>query len=155
MKELRKLAISGANVGDLPDGLYLSRLESLCMRDCYLYTELPPTLAAATQLRNLEMQYIEGLQLTAADRSLLTALPALETISLHKPYAVSQLRWDVDLMQLQSEFAAQGRYLPNIRIKVSEELVRYIMCQSFIDVCVRMYQTIERWFENVCLYCDG
>lgn len=168
LKELRKLSISRANLVNLPNEEYLSRLESLFVHSCDLFESgalelpgLPAALAAATQLRNLDLD-IHRLQLTAADRAVLTSLPALASLSLKKPHGISQLEWDGRLLQLQSRFAEQGRRLPNSRVRISDELVGYIvyqhicgMCESLCGMCTWVYQVIDRFCEDVCLFYDG
>lgn len=55
MSGLRRLEIMGAVIYDVPAGLYLSRLETLLLQDCQLQAGVPVSLAAATQLRELDV----------------------------------------------------------------------------------------------------
>lgn len=83
MTELRNLTLTNAFIDDLPAGPYLSRLENLSWRHCLLRVRLPASLAAAVQLRHLDIGNTEAcVCMTAADVSLLSSLPLLATLRL-------------------------------------------------------------------------
>jgi hypothetical protein len=113
MTGLRKLTIiQDGDPVELPVGLYLSRLESLVMQGCDFSSGLPATLAAATQLRHLDISksFSRGLfVLTAADVAVLSALPALTMLHLWELDELDEHGWDDYLAQLQAAFLAQGR----------------------------------------------
>ena len=78
---LQTLIITGARLDNLPAGPYLSRLESLEMAYCTVLDDFPASLAAAAQLRNLDIDHeraVSCVSLNAADMALLGSLPVLE-----------------------------------------------------------------------------
>lgn len=88
MCSLRKLSVLNRCNADsdllLPARPYLSRLDSLSLAVC---SSVPAVLAAATQLRHLDLssKYGNAISLTAANLAVLGSLPALETLRLGKP----------------------------------------------------------------------
>ena len=100
----------------LPAGPYLSRLESLriCLGASF-ETGVPAVLAAAVQLRHLDLGMIYlRVRLTAADVSVLGALPSFITLRLEKPNDLDQHAWDERVAQLRAAFIAQGRAPPAV-----------------------------------------
>jgi hypothetical protein len=116
MTGIRKLSIAGdtGQVMDLPAGPYLSRLESLIMEAFSFPDGVPATLAAATQLRHLDIS--KKFCLCAADVAILSALPALTTLSLRQPGEFYMHKWDECLAQLEAAFLAQGRAPPRVLV---------------------------------------
>lgn len=111
---LRKLEIYGAANNGLPTGPYQSGLESLHW-DNYTLDRVPSGLAAAAQLRHLELDnlYAGGrLGLTAADVAVLSSMPALATLRLKKPRGMEQHVWDERVEQLQATVTSLGRAPP-------------------------------------------
>lgn len=117
----------------MPEGPYLSRLESLVLYDCLFTNGLPAVLANARQLRHLsvcddEEAYIyrnadeypidrEALiKLTADDVALISGLPALTTLSLTMPDRLYRCEWDERIAQLQGAIVAQGRAPPAVSV---------------------------------------
>lgn len=89
-RSLCKLRIIGAELDDLPPGPYLHGLESLCMDYCTLKSGVPAGMAAATQLRSLDLGRLTiGVLLTAAEVAVLSSIPALVTLTLRKEQCVS------------------------------------------------------------------
>ena len=62
MKCRHWVCIVGGAFRDLPAGLYLRHLKCLRMCECNLLEGVPSKLAAATQLRRLELKYSRGVQ---------------------------------------------------------------------------------------------
>jgi hypothetical protein len=80
---------------------------------------VPASLAAATQLRHLDISNaIEGrFALAAADVAVLSALPALAMLRLRNPERSDDQEWkNYRLAQLQAAFLAQGRAPPVVSI---------------------------------------
>jgi hypothetical protein len=120
MTGLRRLSIQG-NVGcaaDLPEGPYLSRLESLVMEGCDFSAGLPATLAAATQLRHLDISrsFTSGFVLAAADVAVLSALLSMTMLHLRRPEESDEFDCNDCLAQLEAAFLAQGRAPPVVSI---------------------------------------
>lgn len=108
---LRKLVLPKAELTDLPAGPYLSRLESLSMQNCNFRAGVPASLAAATQLRDLDFRGYSkhGVKLTAADVDVLASLPALESLGVTKLPRKVQRMWDRALEALEAQRSAAGR----------------------------------------------
>lgn len=118
--DLSKLELKGAHVGDLPAVPHLSRLESLRMIACSFRAGLLANLAAATQLRHLEVSELldrsgfteSAVYLTAADIAVLTSLPSLESLTLDKPDRMGQRGWNGRLGLLRTVISAKSRAPP-------------------------------------------
>lgn len=91
-----------------PAGPYLSRQESLALSPC---AAVPASLAAATQLRELDLRVDDQMELSSDDQAALTALPALETLFLAQPDNLDQAVWDERVLQLRTGFLTQDRLL--------------------------------------------
>ena len=61
---------------------------------------MPAALAAATQLRRLELSFNDGMQMSADAVLVLSSLPALTTLSLTKPHVIDQRVWDMALARV-------------------------------------------------------
>ena len=96
----------GTKIDFLPPGPYLSRLRSLLLSSCGL---MPAALAAATQLRFLNLSDKSYMALTATDRRSLSSLPALKTLIIMRPDFLHPDRWDERVARLKATFSAQDR----------------------------------------------
>lgn len=117
MTGLRVLHISSAELRDLPTGPYLSSVESLRMDGCTFHTGIPSSLAAAAQLRQLDLgDGNVGVHLSSADVSVVSAIPRLRTLRRRKPDGVDQSVWEGRLAGLRAACIAKGRVPPALTL---------------------------------------
>lgn len=123
---LREIDIHGAVLDDLPAGPYLSRLESLSLAGCTLRSGVPANLAAATQLRELDlggqMHLHPQINLSEADVAVLVSMPVLETLGLDKPESIHRSEWESRLTAMQLGRIAQHPAFQSLpaRVKFGE-----------------------------------
>lgn len=127
MKSLNALKIRNSrskSLGSLPAGPYLSCLESLCLDS---FTAVPANLAAATQLRHLDLGSYHSIQnyssfsrieVTEADVAALCSVPALASLYLQRPWHMARAPWHVHVAQLRAQLSADGRVPPEIIVFV-------------------------------------
>lgn len=117
LESLRSLEIRDAQFSNLPEGPYLSRLETLCLSACTCLSGVPENLAAAWQLRALDLVGMsKGIALTPSDVDLLSSLPALGTLRLSKSSQVARKVWNKRVATLKAKLAARAGAPPKITI---------------------------------------
>lgn len=113
LESLRSLDIRDAQLSKIPEGPYLSRLETLCLSACTCLSGVPENLAAAWQLRALDLVGLNiGIALTPSDVDLLSNLPALKNLRLFKSNQVARKVWDKRVATLKAKFAARADGAP-------------------------------------------
>lgn len=110
MVGLRVLTIGGAVLDDLPTGPYLNQLETLSMDHCTFNAGVPASLAAAKKLQYLGLGVgSRGIDLTAADGTVLFSLPERARVFLCKPNHMDYKEWGKRIAQLKAQSSEGGR----------------------------------------------